>query len=559
MRAFLLFIVSFLLGACQAEKPSIAKTEVDAIYTHGNIWTGNADMPTATTMAITDGRITAIGDRLPDELTSDNVVDLNGRFVMAGFMDNHVHFMEGGAALASVDLRDAASPDEFTRRIADYAKGLPEGRWVLNGNWDQTQWADDNGNAELPHREWIDPATPDTPVYVIRLDGHMGLANSKALQIAGITNDTPVPEGGEILRGDDGELTGILKGAALNLILEAIPAPSDDELMEQFAKAQDHALSLGLTKVHAVTAYPTETTMLDIFQMAKTRGIMKLRAQVSTPIESLQTMAEASKNGTGDELLRWGGVKGFIDGSLGSRTAWMSEPYTDDPSTTGLPMSNPAELGNFMLTAQDFGLELSIHAIGDQGIDRVVSYMSALGGKTLREKRYRIEHFQHPTADAIKALGRTGIIASVHPYHAIDDGRWAEDRIGAERLKTTYPFRSILDAGGIMTFGSDWPVAPLNPMDGVYAAVTRRTLDDKNPDGWIPEQKITVEEALTAYTATNAYSFKEEDISGTLEPGKRADFVVLSADPFKVDPNSLRDITVLKTVIGGESVYERGQ
>lgn len=552
MRNFLIFISLFFLAACQPGET----VKVDAIYTHGNIWTGNADMPKATTMAIQNGSIVAIGDTLPGELTGAKTIDLKGRFVMPGFMDNHVHFMEGGAALASVDLRDAATPEEFTRRIADYAEGLPKDRWVLNGNWDQTLWADDSGKAELPHRSWIDDARSNRPVFVIRLDGHMGLANSAALNMAGITKDTPVPEGGEIMRDASGELTGILKGSALNLILSIIPPPSDDELMDQFAKAQDHALSLGLTKVHAVTAYPTETTMLDIFQMARDRGIMKLRAQVSTPLESWQTMAEASKNGTGDELLRWGGVKGFIDGSLGSRTAWMFEPYTDDPSTSGLPMSNPTDLLSLMSKAEEAGLELSIHAIGDAGIETLFKFFAEIGALQHGDGRYRIEHFQHPTALMIEVIGASKIIISVHPYHAIDDGRWAEDRIGKERLKTTYPFRSILDAGGIMTFGSDWPVAPLSPMDGVYAAVTRATLDGKNPRGWIPEQKITVEEALTAYTATNAYSFGEEDISGTLEPGKRADFVVLSDDPRKIAPASLRDIKVLKTVIDGELVFE---
>ena len=374
---------------------------------------------------------------------------------------------------------------------------------MLNGNWDQTLWADENGQAELPHKDWIDAATPETPVYVIRLDGHMGLANSKALEIAGITKDTPVPEGGEIMRDENGELTGILKGAALNLILEKIPAPSDDELMEQFALAQTHALSLGLTKIHAVTAYPTETTMLDIFQMARNKDIMKLRAQVSTPLESWELMAKASENGTGDELLRWGGVKGFMDGSLGSRTAWMSKPYTDDPSTRGLPMGDLNEQFQLMVKAEQAGLELSIHAIGDEAIAKLAKSYLEIGALGSTEGRYRIEHFQHPSETMINILGGSNVIISVHPYHAIDDGRWAEERIGKERLKTTYPFRAILDEGGIMTFGSDWPVAPLNPMDGIYAAVTRRTLDDKNPDGWIPEQKITVEEALTCLLYTS--------------------------------------------------------
>lgn len=549
MRAPLSLLASFFVFGCQ---PLPNEREVDAIYANGVIWTGAENKSDASMMAINQGNIVFIGDDLPSDISSDIIIDLEGQFVMPGFMDNHVHFMEGGAALASVDLRDAKTPEEFKRRIIEYAGKRPDNRWVLNGNWDHTQWG-----GQLPHKNWIDAETAQTPVYVIRIDGHMALANAAALAAAGITKDTPNPVGGSIERDADGEPTGILKGNALNLILSVIPSPSDDELMEQFTLAQEHALSLGLTKVHAVTAYPTETRMLDIFQMAKARGLMRLRAQVSTPIETWPDMAkEVEQYGRGDGLLKWGGIKGFIDGSLGARTAWLHEPYTDDPSNTGLPLNAPQTLAKWMQAADEAGLELSIHALGDRGIDTVIGQMKEIAGDEIRDRRYRIEHFQHPTETAIKDLAETGIIASMQPYHAIDDGRWAEDRIGADRLKTTYAFRSILDAGGILTFGSDWPVAPLSPLQGVYAAVTRRTTDGANPNGWIPEQKISVEDALTAYTLTNAYAFNEEDMAGTLETGKRADFVVLSDDPRKIPNETLADIDVLKTVIGGNSVYE---
>lgn len=549
MRAPLSVLACFFVFGCQ---PLPNEKEVDAIYANGVIWTGAEYKSDASIMAINQGNIVFVGDDLPSDISSDIIIDLEGQFVMPGFMDNHVHFMEGGAALASVDLRDAKTPEEFKTRILDYAGKRPTDRWILNGNWDHTQWG-----GELPHRNWIDAETAQTPVYVIRIDGHMALANAAALAAAGLTKDTPDPLGGSIERDADGEPTGILKGNALNLILSVIPSPSDDELMEQFTLAQDHALSLGLTKVHAVTAYPTETTMLDIFQMAKERGLMRLRAQVSTPIETWPDMAEeVEQNGRGDGLLKWGGIKGFIDGSLGARTAWLHEPYTDDPSNTGLPLNAPQTLAKWMQAADEAGLELSIHALGDRGIDTVIGQMKEIAGEEIRDRRYRIEHFQHPTETAIKDLAETGMIASMQPYHAIDDGRWAEDRIGADRLKTTYAFRSILDAGGILTFGSDWPVAPLSPLQGVYAAVTRRTTDGANPNGWIPEQKISVEDALTAYTLTNAYAFNEEDMAGTLETGKRADFVVLSDDPRKIPNANLADIDILKTVIGGTSVYE---
>jgi len=544
---FLLFTCVFLLGCRQSQKP----LDVDVIYSNGVIWTGAPDKPDAQVIAVKDGDIVFVGQDLPSHIASDVNIDLSGKFIMPGFMDNHVHFMEGGASLASVDLRGAKTPEDLKKRISDYAQNLPKGRWVLNGNWDQTQWG-----GELPHKDWIDTDTPETPVYVIRIDGHMALANSAALRIAGITNKTADPEGGIIMRDAAGEPTGILKGNALNLVLSVIPSPSDDELMEQFSLAQEHALSLGLTKVHAVTAYPTETTMLDIFQMAQERGIMEIRAQVSTPIENWQQMEkEVKDNGRGDDLLQWGGIKGFIDGSLGARTAWMHAPYADAPDSKGLPLNDPDKLGGWMQAADNAGLELSIHALGDKGIDTVITQMKNIAGDGIQDRRYRIEHFQHPTKAAINELADAGIIASMQPYHAIDDGRWAEERIGAERLQTTYAFRSILDAGGILTFGSDWPVAPLSPIQGVYAAVTRRTLDGANPEGWVPEQKISVEQALTAYTATNAYAFSEEDIAGTLEIGKRADFVILSADPRKILASDIRKTRVRETIINGKVVY----
>jgi len=554
MRYLWSLVFYILLAGCQ---PSQNPIIVDAIYKNGVIWTGTStDTGSAADgkiIAIDDGKIIFTGQELPAHISSPKVINLKGQFVMPGFMDNHVHFMEGGAALASVDLRETKTPKDFTQKIIDYAQNRPKERWILNGNWDHTLWG-----GELPHRNWIDAGTKNHPVYVIRTDGHMALANTAALKIAGITDDTPDPEGGVIMRDEKGEPTGILKGNALNLVLSVIPAPSDEELMEQFTVAQNQALSLGLTKIHAVTAYPTETTMLDIFQLAHKNGLMKIRAQVSTPIEVWSEMEkEILANGRGDNQLKWGGVKGFIDGSLGARTAWMYEPYDDDPDNSGLPLNDPDQLSGWMQSADKAGIELSIHALGDKGIDTVIKSLNAIAGPDIAARRYRIEHFQHPTKDAIRALAQAGIIASMQPYHAIDDGRWAEERIGAERLATTYAFRSILDAGGILTFGSDWPVAPLSPIEGVYAAVTRQTLDGLNPQGWIVEQKISVEDALRAYTSANAYAFREDAISGTLEIGKQADFVILSHDPRQVIPEEIRDIKVLQTIIDGKVVFKR--
>ncbi len=530
---------------------SPAVPEADTLITNATIWTGVPDAADASVLAVRDGSIVYVGDNAA-AVSATETIDLDGRFLMPGFIDNHVHFLEGGFALASVDLRDAATPDEFARRIVDYAVTLSPGRWVLNGNWDHERWG-----GELPHRDWIDEGTGDTPVFVIRLDGHMGLANSAALALAGIDASTPTPEGGEIVRDADGEPTGVLKDTAMNAVFAAIPAPSEDEVLAAFELAQDHALSLGLTQVHAVTAGPNETAMLDAFRLARERGAMTLRAYVMTPLEHWESTRDlVASDGTGDDILRWGGLKGFIDGSLGSTTAWFYDPYTDTPDTSGFALTDPDIVRHHATAADGAGLKLAIHAIGDRAIDRLIADLRAIAGVDIESRRYRIEHFQHPTREAIRAAADSGIIASMQPYHAIDDGRWAEKRIGPERIRTTYAFRSILDAGVVLTFGSDWPVAPLSPLDGVYAAVTRRTIDGANPDGWQPQEAISVEEALTAYTATNAYAGFEEDVAGTLAVGKRADFVVLADDPRAVDPGAIAGIRVLRTVIGGETVFE---
>lgn len=567
MRILILSLISLVLTSCgvrysgdemPAEIEQAAQTlpaenpAANTMYFNGVIWTGEAGLKDANTMVVRDGQLTFVGDGALVRIKADKAVDLEGRFVMPGFIDNHVHFLEGGVSLASVDLRDAKTPAEFSKRIIDAAASLPKDRWILTGNWDHENWG-----GELPHRDWIDAGTGDTPVFVTRLDGHMALANSAALKLAGVDKNMKTPEGGEIIRDETGALTGVLKDNAMNLIFAVVPAPSDAEIIETIERAQKHAFSLGLTQVHAVTANPNETSMFEAFQKARDAGVLKIRTHVYLPLEDWKNqIIRMPKSAEADKVLNFAGLKGLVDGSLGSATAWMNEPYTDDPESWGFPLNHPENIHQRILNADGAALKLAIHAIGDKAIDFTINTMLEAAGDDVKERRYRIEHFQHPTFDAINRASDYGIIASMQPYHAIDDGRWAEKKIGPERIKTTYAFKTILDADGILTFGSDWPVAPLSPMEGVYAAVTRRTTDGAHPNGWQPQEKISVEQALTAYTATNAYAVFEEDVAGTLSAGKRADFIILSADPRSVDPATLRDINVLETVIGGESVYK---
>ncbi len=546
--SLLILILILPMNAVLAQAP-------DVIYTNARIWTGDPAQPWAEALAVAEGVLLDVGpaarvEALRQEQT--RVVDLGGRFVAPGFIDNHAHFLSGGFQLASVDLRDADTPEEFARRLGAFAASVPEGRWITGGDWDHERW----GGA-LPRREWIDSLTAAHPVFVSRLDGHMALANSKALALAGLTRETPDPDGGAIVRDSEtGELTGVLKDEAMSLVGRVMPDPSEEELDEALARATAHALSLGVTQVHDVGSLGGWID-LETYRRAQAEGRLGLRIYAFVPLATWPRLdAYVRENGLGDDWLRWGGLKGFVDGSLGSTTAWFYEPYTDAPETTGLIITDTTALRRDILQADAHGLHLAIHAIGDRANDWLLdTFAEATAQNGPRDRRARIEHAQHLAPTAVARFARQGVIPSMQPYHAIDDGRWAEKRIGPERIQTTYAFRALLDAEAPLTFGSDWTVAPISPLEGIYAAVTRRTLDGANPDGWVPQEKITVEEALRAYTAANAFAGFQEERLGTLEAGKWADFVVLSGNLFEIDPVEIKAVRVLRTVVGGQEQY----
>jgi hypothetical protein len=557
MRKLLLLpvLATLLIAAGRRTPPPLP----DTLYTNATIWTGLPGAPRAEALAIRDGKILAAGSAAQVAKLagpSTRTVDLGGAFVVPGLIDTHTHFLPGGFQLASVDLRGAASKEDFVRRLGEFAAKLPKGRWITGGDWDHEAWG-----GELPRRDWIDAVTPDNPVFVNRLDGHMALANSRALELAGVTKATKDPDGGLIVRdsgaGGSGEPTGILKDEALALVARVQPPPSDAERDEALARAMAHAASLGVTQIHNMGTWDD----LAACRRAASRGALTLRIYSFVPLDTWPRLSElVHKEGRGDDWLRWGGLKGFVDGSLGSTTAWFHEPYTDAPNTSGLVVTDTARLASDIRKADAAGLQVAVHAIGDRANDWLLdtfAHVETANGP--RDRRFRIEHAQHLSRAAIPRFASLQVIPSMQPYHAIDDGRWAEKRIGPERIRTTYAFRSLLDSGAKLAFGSDWTVAPISPIEGIYAAVTRRTLDGKNPGGWMPEQKITVEEALRAYTAGGAWAGFQEDRLGTLERGKLADFVVLSADLFQVDPAGIRQVRVLRTVIGGREVYDSGK
>jgi len=545
------FAIFAALGITSCSQPD-APDSATLVVKDARVWTGNADQPWAEALASRDDEIIAVGSNADiDALIGDGteVISVPGSMLVPGFIDTHVHFISSGSGLASVLLRDAATPEEFADRIGTFAKTVEPDEWIKYGDWDHTLWG-----GELPRRDWIDEVTPDNPVWVSRLDGHMALANSAALALAGVDADSANIDGGTIVRYDDGRPTGILKDNAMMLVDGAIPEASALQLDREAMAAMNHVAGNGVTSVHDMSGWQSLTT----YRRAEDRGNLITRIYSVVPLRSWERLRdEIEGRGTGNEWLRIGGLKGFMDGSLGSHTAAMLEPFTDAPEDKGFLINELDDMSEWVTGADAAGLQVMVHAIGDSAIrDLLDIYLDAVDTNGERDRRFRMEHAQHIAPEDIERFAVQEVIASMQPYHAIDDGRWAEKVIGPERGKTTYAFRSLIDAGARVTFGSDWSVAPATPIEGIYAAVTRRTLDDANPDGWIPEQKVTVEQSLHAYTTVAAYASFEENIKGMLKPGMLADFVLLDRDLTDIPVDSIRETRILKTVVGGTIVFE---
>ena len=555
MRPFLALGL-FVCLSCTMTQTSTTYSVIPTVaIVNARVWTGDPRRPWADAVAVTGDRITAVGssaeiNKLARPVT--RVIDARGRMLVPGFIDSHVHFVDGGFGLTSVQLRDAKTREEFIRRIGTHAATLPSGAWMLEGNWDHQNWG-----GELPRRDWIDSVTPNTPVFIQRLDGHMSLANTAALRAAGVTRETKDVAGGEIVRDDSGEPTGILKDNAAGLVGRVVPDPKPEQEDAALEAAMRHVAEQGVTSVHNMGSW----RHLEIFGRAHRAGRLRTRIYAAVPLSTWERLRDhVAANGRGDAWFRTGALKGFVDGSLGSHTAAMLEPFSDTPGDTGLFVSTPENLYAWTRGADAAGLHVVIHAIGDRAnrvlldvYERVVRE----SGQPGRDRRFRIEHAQHLAPPEIPRFARLGVIASMQPYHAIDDGRWAEKFIGAERAKGTYAFRSLLDAGARLAFGSDWFVAPPTPLEGIYAAVTRRTLDDRNPNGWVPQEKITVDEALRAYTTGSAYAEFMEGEKGMLARGMLADMVLIDRDLTTVPPETIRDAKVTLTMVGGRIVFER--
>jgi predicted amidohydrolase YtcJ len=542
---------SWLLAGCGHQHPA-----ADLVILHGKVWTVDKAHPQAEALAAIGSRIVAVGSEA--EIRSwigpgTNTIDAQGKSVLPGFNDAHVHFTSGGHEVSGVKLRDAATPKEFANRVGEQAKKLNKGEWITGGTWDHELW----GGTPLPSHDWVDASTPDNPVFVTRYDGHMAMANGLAMKLAGVTRATKDPPGGTVVRDAQGNPTGLMKDAAMELITRAIPAETEEQLQRDARAGMNEAKRSGVTTIQDISS----AADLRAYQALERRGELTLRIYCITPLPEWEAPAKTGiRAGFGNEWIHLGALKGFADGSLGSTTAMFDQPYNDAPATSGIPNAMMLPEGNMLkmaLGSDKAGLQLVVHAIGDKANATMLDIYEQVekqNGPRL-DRRWRIEHAQHLRPADFERFAKLGVIASVQPYHAIDDGRWAEKRIGHERCKTTYAFKTFHDHGVRLAFGSDWTVAPLSPLLGIYAAVTRATLDGKNPGGWFPEQKLTVAEAVEAFTLGSAYAEFRDAEKGSLTPGKLADIVILDADLFAIAPDKIKDAAVHHTIVSGKVVY----
>ena len=542
-------------------------TTHDLVIINANIYSLDPAMPRAQALVAKAGRILELGSTqrilalVAQELPDATVIDLDGQTVLPGFIDAHTHFLAGGFSLQAVNLRGCSGPAEFVARIAERVHRAKPGQWVTGGGWDQETWP----GAPLPCKEWLDDISNSIPVFMNRSDLHIGLANSAALRAAGIDATTADPCGGEIFRDPAGNPTGILKDAAIRLLETVMPKPSEAELESALRLALAQAAAQGVTSVHDVTDWGNpDWSEWRLFQRFQQRNELTCRIFARLPLidwDRCRTDLPPFLIGpNADPWLRFGGLKGFTDGSLGGHTAFFFDPYMDAPETCGLLLPDMFPAGSMerrIREADLAGIPVSIHAIGDRANSILLDIFESVGKSNgPRDRRFRIEHAQHLKQSDIERMGRMGIVASIQPAHLIDDGGWAERSIGAERSRLTYAFRSLAAAGVHLAGGSDWPVAALSPLQGIYAAVNRSTADGQFPAGWNPQQKLSVAQAIEAFTTGAAYAEFAETEKGTLTPGKFADLVVLSADPYQVDPATLIDIQVLKTIVDGQLVFE---
>jgi predicted amidohydrolase YtcJ len=546
--------------------------QADLLLVNGRIWTGDSARPWAEAVAVRGDRIVGVGstaDLQGMAAPGARTIDLGGRFTAPGFIDNHTHFDQAGSLLLGINLLDVAEPVGLATRVGEARDRLPAGAWVVGGNWGAYEdWEMGAAGPELqarprerfrPTRELIDSITPSTGVLLNRWDRSLHLANTFALEHAGLTCASPV-EGLECVGGQP---TGIVAGEALRRVRESVPPKSFEQRLRESRLALEDLAQFGVTGIHDITT----PEQFPVYQALRDRGELTTRVYARPTLDKYRELAAVGiRHGFGDEYLKIGGLKGFVDGIMGASSAMFYEPFNH---TGGFGiwrdmMHMEGGMQGLIIGADAAGHWPQIHAIGDLAIDTlIVMFEEAVRVNGPRDdRRFRIIHTQHMRdASVARRMARNGIIAEVQPYHAVDDMRWMEERIGEERTRYTYAFRTLHDAGVLLSFGSDWPGTqaswyPANPLLGIYAAATRQTFDGQPVGGWIPEEIIDVETALRAYTVNNAFAAGEEHVKGSIMVGKLADFAVLDRDILAIEPREIKDVRNVLTIVGGRVVFD---
>lgn len=533
----------------------------DLIITNAKVWTVNQRQAVAEAVAVRGDRIVAVGstaDILAWRGHKTTTIDAHGRLVIPGFNDAHLHFRSGGVALLQVVLDGCRTPAEIQQRVAAKVAEVGPGQWVTGRGWDHTLF----NEGRWPDKRLLDEVSADNPVYLTRVDGHVGWANSVALARAGINAATPDPDGGEIVKDPvTKEPTGILKEAASALVARLVPPPTPEQERLALRKALAEARRLGVTSIQDNSGVAT----VQLYRELLDRGQLTLRVTewldfaLAADGDKLMAVRKHYQRFCDGDYIRLGLLKGFVDGTLGSRTAYFFDDYDDDPGNLGMPQVEQQTLTRMVCTADSLGFQLGLHCIGARANWMALNAYEEAGRRFgNRDSRHRLEHAQVLRLVDIPRLPELGVIASMQPTHCTSDLRWAEQRIGPERSKGAYAWRRILDVGGKICFGTDWPVEPLDPMRGLYSALTRRNIDTGQPKGgWFPDQRLTIEEAIYLYTLGAAYAEFQEQVKGSLEPGKYADMIILSKDLLSIPPEEILTTEVVLTIIGGKVVYQK--
>jgi predicted amidohydrolase YtcJ len=556
------FLVSFLLACVSAARAQETAPLADILLMNARVYTVNPQQPWAEAVAIRGDKILAVGSGRELNVyrgVSTKIVDAHGKLVLPGFVDCHIHFMDGSLGLMEVDLNEAKTIQEIQKRVKDYAAAHPKKPWITGMGWTYPTF----GPSALPGKKILDDVVPDRPVYLVAFDGHSSWANSKALQMAGITRKTPDPPNGKIVRDQNGEATGALKESAGDLVAKLMPQPTREDRLAVLRLGIHEANKYGLVRVHSAGG---DFEWLDLYDQLRRDGQLTLRFYIAYFLDPPELTSselakiEQARRTYHDDWISGGVVKTMLDGVVEAHTAAMLNPYSDDPSQSGKLFWDPEKYTQAVTELDHRGLQIFTHAIGDRAVRQALdAYQHAAETNHTQDARPRVEHIETISAQDIPRFGRLGVIASFQPLHAYPDEDtldiWARN-VGPERAQRAWVWRSIENAGGHLAFGSDWPVVTLNPWPGVQTALTRQTTEGNPPGGFVPQERISLEDTIKAYTLGAAFAGRREKTEGSLEPGKLADLIVLSQDLFKIEPSSIGKTEVLLTMVGGKVVHQ---